>query len=297
MIKFTEITKKNIKTTAEKLFDSSLLAEEIMNSFSFDDDLYYAVANFSSCMLVRVFDLGRYVFLYPFELSRDARVEEAILEMTEYAMKEELDFVLCDVPTDGVGKLLSLGFRHLDVDLEDEGAYRVRVKTECTLLKSVPCFEIEGLSIGEIDASCEGEYAALCRDPFLNRFWGYDYREDLPNADDEFFINMAKGGFVRGVSLTLALKKDGIFVGIIELFAFDGRGGCEFAVKIAREHQGRGYGSVATKAAIEVAKRTGLVRLFCDVMTENVRSLNLMKKFFEQTESKHPDRKRFMLDF
>ena len=31
MIKFTEITKKNIKTTAEKLFDSSLLAEEIMN--------------------------------------------------------------------------------------------------------------------------------------------------------------------------------------------------------------------------------------------------------------------------
>ena len=68
-------------------------------------------------------------------------------------------------------------------------------------------------------------------------------------------------------------------------------------MKIAREHQGRGYGSVATKAAIEVAKRTGLVRLFCDVMTENVRSLNLMKKFFEQTESKHPDRKRFMLDF
>ena len=295
MIKFTEIKENDIKTTAERLFESSLLAEEIMNSFNFDDDIYYAVANFSGCLLVRIFDFGRYLFLYPFELSEDAKTVDAVLEIAEYAMREELDFVLSDVPIEGVTLLLDLGFSHLEIDREDEDSYRVWVKNECILAEKELRFKYDEIEVLPLESTLEKEYAKLCRDEELNRFWGYDYREDSPTQDDSFFLNQAKSGFSRGVSLTLALKKEAELLGVIELFAFDGRGGCEFAIKIARIHQGMGYGKLGTEAAIEAAKMLGLSRISCDVMKENIRSVSLMQKYFTETKSCKNTVKRFTL--
>ena len=280
MIKFTEIAENEIKTVAETLFDGSSLAEEIMSSFDFDDDISYAVAHFDGCLIVRVFDFGRYLFLYPFELDEDAKIDGAVLKMAEYAMREELDFVLSGVPTEGVNLLLELGFSHLEIDREDEDSYRVWAKNECVLLDEIPKFNYGEIKVSALDSSLEKEYAELCRDEELNRFWGYDYREDAPTQDDSFFLNQANSGFARGASITLALKKDEAFIGSVELFAFDGRGGCEFAIKIARDYQSRGYGTLGTKAAIKAAERIGISRISCDVMKQNTRSVSMMQKIF-----------------
>lgn len=295
MIKFTEIEESNIKNVAETVFGENALATQILESFDFDDEASYAVTEFGDCLLVRIFDYGRYLFLYPFELSENARVEEAILEMTEYAMREEIGLTLTDVPMSGVSKLLELGFLHLDVDAEGERSFRVKVKTECELADTIPEFDIKGLHVSALREEDKELYAEICRDEELGRFWGYDYREDAPDADDEFFLNEASLGFARGVSLTLALRNEETFLGILELFAFDGRGGCEFALKIAREHQGRGYGSVATEAAIEAARRLGVLRISCDVMNENIRSVSIMKKYLTEAKSNFSDRKHFIL--
>ncbi len=294
MLKFVEITENTTKSEAEVLFPENGLALEIVNSLDFSDpDVFYGIAEFADCMLVRIFDCGRYMFLYPIELSEKSDASEALLAMSEYARREEIGFTLTDVPTDEVARILSLGFRHLDVDCEGENSYRVRIKTECELASRVPSFELGGLLASELGEDCLSEYAELCRDEELGRFWGYDYREDNPFASDEFFLKEARRGFARGVALTLALEKDGAFVGAVELFAFDGRGECECAVKIARKYQGRGFGSLAIEAAIEAARRLGLVRLSCDVMNENTPSLKMVRKYFEEAASTHPDISHF----
>ena len=294
MLKFTEITEEKAEKLASE-FSCAELALSVMESFDYSDpDVSYAVCEHEGFILVRIFDLGRYMFLYPIEMRSEVDTDAALLALSEYAMREEIGFTLTGVPTCEVERLLRLGFRHLDVDLEDEDSYRVRVKTECELASDVGGFELNGLSVSLIDYDCASAYGELCRDAELNRFWGYDYREDAQDADDEFFIDEAKSGFARGASLTFALKFDGELVGTSELFAFDGRGSCECAVKIARWAQGRGFGSLGIEAAIKVAQELGLSRLYCDVMNENVHSIRMVSKYFCEVESAHSDRKHFV---
>ena len=82
MLKFTELEEENIEKIVERLFDSDSYAAEILYSFDFSDpDVSYAVTPSHGCMLVRIFDYGRYLFLYPIELSADASPSRAVLEI------------------------------------------------------------------------------------------------------------------------------------------------------------------------------------------------------------------------
>ncbi len=293
MLKFTELNSENVGKIAAELFGCDDYAVEILEGFDFsDEDVSFAVAGFHGCMLVRVFDYGRYMFLCPIELSAKADVSRAILEISEYARREEIELCFADVPREAVPLFLELGFLHLDVDAEDEESYRVKIKTECELAPQNLSFFNNDILLDEFTEDDISDYADICRDEELNKFWGYDYRDDAPDASDEYFYTVQKEGRMAGTSMSLAVRFDGKFVGEVQFFAFNGRGECEVAVRIARQHQSKGLGSRAMEAAISLAARLGIKILFCDVMRENVYSVKMMRKFFEEIDSGSCDRIR-----
>ena len=126
MLSFKIVTnenKENIKDALSEELSSSEREElsEIIDSIDLEDgDVEYAVTVSSSCALIRIFDLGRYLFVFPIELSEQALPCEAIEKINEYAVLEELERVFVDVPSEAL--MLFSGFRHLDLDAEDKEA-------------------------------------------------------------------------------------------------------------------------------------------------------------------------------
>ncbi len=294
MLKFTEFTEQNTDKVARELFDSDEYALEVLNSFDFsDEDVSYAIAYADGCILIRIFDYGRYMFLYPIEFAENCDVSAAVLKIAEYAMREEIGISFADVPRECVEGFLKLGFLHLEVDAEDEDSYRVRIKTECELAGDGIEFCHGKICLSEIKTADMPDYIAMMTDEDLNKFWGYNYKEDNEKPTVLSAFEEIKRERTLGQAITLGVYSDGILVGSAELFAFSGRGECEFAVRIARAYQGRGYGSAATEALIKLVSKIGIRKLSCDVLNENEKSVSLMQKYFTEVKSKHPDRRRF----
>ena len=127
----------------------------------------------------------------------------------------------------------------------------------------------------------------------MNRLFGYDYKEDMPGASDEYFLSAAREGRMLGSSMTLAIRAGGRFIGEVQFFAFDGRGECEVAYRILPKYQGRGFGSSALEAAIELAGELKLKKLSCDVLKANKRSMHLVEKYFDISLSDAEDRNHY----
>lgn len=255
---------------------------DLVSSFDLtDEDLEFAICLFSGCVLVRVFDMGRYFFLFPFEISEGADVKAAISAMGEYAMREEISFAVCDVPTESLS--VFSGFRHMDIDAEDEGctAYRVRIKTECELMDKIPRIVGERVELRELLSDDIPLYAKLCKDENVNKYWGYDYKEDVSSPRDEYFFENAASEFSRGVAFSVAVCEGKIFIGECTLYAFDGMGAAEFSVRLLPEFHGRGLGSEAVSLLCDVARAVGLLRLRARVSDKNTPSLAMLERFAE----------------
>ena len=288
MISFSMITNENRENIISSLFDKLSFREkemvtDIIRSFDFDDeDVEFAVAVFSGCLLVRVFDMGRYLFAFPYEVSENANVRSAIDAITEYAVREELELVFTDVPGESLSVLS--GFRHMDIDAEDENAesYRVRIKNECSILTEIPGMERGRVTLNAISCSDIENYAMLCKDKNVNKYWGYDYSDDVASPSDSYFYEVMQEEFARGVSMSLAIRSDGSFCGEVVLYAFDGRGSAEFAIRLLPSYQGRGLGVESLLAAADIAKKIGLTTLRSKVFSKNLPSIAMLKKVADE---------------
>ena len=121
-------------------------------------------------------------------------------------------------------------------------------------------------------------YAELCKNQNVNKYWGYDYLDDVTDPNDEYFFDNAEREFACGIAAAMAIRVGGKFVGESTIYAFDGKGGAEFALRILPEWQGRGIGTETVRATVLAASRLGLVRLRAEVMSENLPSVAMLKK-------------------
>lgn len=273
-----ELSKKLSENEAETLF-------EIANSLNLgeEEDVEFAISISSGCALFRIFDLGRYFFLFPYELSEHADIASAIEEISEYAMREEIELVFSDVPFSEIYRFSS--YRHMDIDAEDpfSQSYRVRIKTECQLCEEIP--EESGVRV-KLNAIKETDiplFAKLSKDENVNKYWGYDYKEDEKTPSDEYFFENASRDFMLGTAMSMAIRYKDSFIGEATLYAFDGKGGAEFSIRLLPEYHGMGLGREAVSLLMDVARKIGLVRLYAKVLLENERSLAMMKSFGEPT--------------
>ena len=294
MISFKVLNGENksevINSFSKVLSDEALqtLTEIALGFNTGIEDSEFALSVYSGCALVRVFDMGRYCFLFPYEIEADSDVSASISAIAEYAMREEIPLIFSDVPFDCLSYFR--GFRHMDIDAEDIEAesYRVRIKNECDLISSVPSVVRGRVELNEISENDIPDYARLCKDQNVNKYWGYNYSEDMNNPSDRYFYENALREFSSGVSVSMAVRFEGHFIGEAIIYAFDGRGCAEFAIRLLPEWQGKGLGNESSLAISDVGRKIGLTRLSCRVMNANGASLAMLRKLsadFTEEES------------
>lgn len=242
------------------------------------------VTAFAGCLLVRIYD-EEYLFAYPVAVTDGADEMGAVDELRRYAIKEEIPFVLTDVPRECAEELAEQ-YPLTELFAEDEESYTVRFISECADTELTDHSFEDGLSFVLPTEKYLSEYARLCRDEAVNKFWGYDFRCDAKDCDDEYFLREALSGNELGCTATFFVIKDENFIGESLLYYFDYLGGAECAVRLLPEYMGRGLGYATLNSLIEVAKEIGLKTLYATVDPENKPSVKLFEKRFERKGNK-----------
>ena len=266
--------RSNLRKEAAEMLNEIIFALDLDE----DNDIEFGICLFSGCVIIRIFDMGRYLFIFPYAICEDADVRAAIDAVGEYAMREEISLTFTDVPAESLPLLCV--FRHMDMDAEDENGecYRVRIKRESDLIEELPSIEYGRVKLNALCEADIADYASLCKDKNINKYWGYDYSEDICEPSDRYFYENAQLELASGVSVILAIRYQDKFVGEAVIYAFDGRGGAEFAIRLIPNFQGKGLGTETVRAISEVGKRIGLINLKSKIMKDNAASVGMLKK-------------------
>lgn len=148
---------------------------------------------------------------------------------------------------------------------------------------SVPELQTERLVLDGLGEADRAAYNRLCLDDGRNRWWGYDYREDLVGElTEDFFLASAREDFRSGQGLHFAVRLDGALIGEVELHSFDGAGGAELGCRILPEYAGHGYGAEAYRRGLAWAlEGLGLERVAGKCYRENEASRKMLSGCME----------------
>ncbi len=295
MISFSILDAESLAPLAER-FSLELSDEEyisdILSSFLelSGEGIEVALTAASGCLLARVYE-EKYSFVYPIEVSGEADVAAALILLSEYARHEMIPFYLSDVPREELS-LVGEIFPHIEARAygEDEDSFVVGVLNECDLV----AYDAHSAAFGSVrltDLLPEDKerYARLSRDEAVNRYWGYDYKMDAPDADEEYFLKTAERELYCGVALSLAVRPkegEGALIGEVVLFDFDYRGSAMLAIRLLPEYQGRGLGTEALRAALHLASGIGLKTLRARVKLENIASIKMTERVMRRLDDK-----------
>ncbi len=152
------------------------------------------------------------------------------------------------------------------------------VGSELDDLDAVPALKTERLVLDELTEDDKAAYNALCLDDERNRWWGYDYREDLQGEwTEDYFLEVARRDFDNRLAVNFAVRLEGQLIGEAVLYNLDWRGGAELGCRIAPAYAGHGYGTEAFAAAAEWALyRLGLDRVVAKCYKENQASFRML---------------------
>lgn len=254
--------------------------EAVCYYLSLDAELEYAFATVGECLLVRLFDYGRYCFVFPTPLSDGADIDTAIDECVRYAMLEDIEATFVGVPFEEVSVFLKLGYRHFNLDAESETAesYRVTLKNELMLCENIPVFSDGEIELSLVEEKDAPQYARLCRDKDCASLFGYNAEDDYPDATDMTFVEMTLRELEYASAMTYAIRVGGILVGDLAIHNFDYKGGADIAIRILPENRRRSYAKRALDLILNELSKIGLVRLYARVFNENAPSVALFEK-------------------
>lgn len=282
MISFRKI-EDFYKSGAESMTDEQKTALDYARNMS--EYVQEVCACFAhGCLLLRVLDGvdADYYFPYPEAVADEFDIDAALLEISRYAVREGVPQIITEVYAEDLTRVIR-GVRHANIDAMDNEAnlYTVSIKTECMLIDAVPDINEGRVYIGELCTAYAADYADLCSDENVNRYFGYDYREDMPNASGDDLIREAEREFSLGIAVNFAATVlsdmgDNVFVGDGALYSFDGRGGAHVCFRLLPRWQGVGLGAELFSALVSAARSLGLVKLYAEVMTDNLPSAGLL---------------------
>ena len=282
MISFKEVKTVAEASAAVENCPEDILLEVVTPLVEEAEDSYsVAVCESCGCLLIRIFEGGEYAFLFPFEISAEADLGGAVKSLAAYATYQEIgELTILDIPTEMREIIENIGFNHVEYQVADcEGeCFIAHVLTECALLDEVPVRKGKRLTLDELTDGDKEAYSAICKDLELNKYWGYDYREDAPGCDGIYFIEEARREFNTTSAVTLAVREGGTLVGDVVIYGFDYFGNAAAGVRIAREYQGQGYGKEASEIMFSLAKDMGLKCIRAVIMNKNIPSLSLYSK-------------------
>ncbi len=138
-----------------------------------------------------------------------------------------------------------------------------------------------GVVLTELRESDKRAYLALNTDVENNRWWGYDYREDISltgPVDENTFFDAVSYDMAAGDSVNFAvrLRETGDMIGEAVLWNFSSDGSAELGCRILPAFQKHGYGKAAFGAAAAFgAGRLG-VRVWARCFRENAASVGMI---------------------
>ena len=166
--------------------------------------------------------------------------------------------------------------------------YDLDVENILFTIEEPPSIETARLTLDAITDRDADAYGRLCLDDAHNRYWGYDYRDDLHGAvpDGAYFCRVVREDFVCRRTMSLAVRLNGSMIGEAVLYHLDNRGTAELGVRILPEFEGLGYGREAFAALAEWALYTlGLTRLVAKCFVQNQASAKLLSSVMRQVSS------------
>lgn len=158
---------------------------------------------------------------------------------------------------------------------DKHGAEIFTVATEIT---EIPTIETERLVIDALTHEDAKEYCKLCADDELNKYWGYDYRDDLKGElYTDYFFDVAQNDFKNHTTVNFAIRLNGKFIGEAVLYTFDFEGGCELGLRIFADYFGNGYGREAFSAVADLALyKFGVRKLYAKCFKQNLASFKML---------------------
>lgn len=136
--------------------------------------------------------------------------------------------------------------------LQVKEKYYAKVKTPIDNIVN-PNLKTQRLSITQIN-QCDGkDYFNLYTDQQLNKWWGYDYNQDLngQTPTEQYFLDFQQSLKNKGEEFSFAVRLDGKMIGEIPLYNFDFYGGGEVGFRFFENFQGKGYATESVNAVID----------------------------------------------
>lgn len=157
----------------------------------------------------------------------------------------------------------------------------VHIGSPAAKLEPKVSFSHGGVILTEIRESDKQAYLTLNTDIENNRYWGYDYREDISITEpvnentfyDSVMYDMRSG---NSVNLAVRLSDDGEMIGEVIIWNFTSDGSAELGCRILPEYQGNGYGKDAFGTAADFATRTLNVKIWARCYRENTPSYRMI---------------------
>ena len=156
--------------------------------------------------------------------------------------------------------------------------FTVETMTELQRLSQIPTLTSQRLTLDALTRADIPDYNRLCLDDERNRWWGYDYRQDLKGPlTESWFYRVAQNDFKNRLVINFAIRLDGRFIGEAVLYRFDCKGAAELGCRILPEFAGHGYGAEAfARAADWSLYELGLTRLEAKCCRENEASHKML---------------------
>lgn len=168
--------------------------------------------------------------------------------------------------------------QYLPCELVDK--YNVIAGRAIDGVQKLPEIETERLYLAPVPDEDVEVYARLASDVERNKFWGYDYRPDMPeNAHKSWFLECAREDFHHRAEMPLGiyLRENGRFLGEVVLHRFGYHEEAEVGVRLLKEAEGNGYAREAVMGYTAYAfSKLGLERVEAKCFCENDRSAKML---------------------
>ncbi len=164
--------------------------------------------------------------------------------------------------------------QYLPCEIVDK--YNIFPERAIDAVQKLPEIETERLVLRPVADEDEEAYFRLASDVERNKYWGYDYRTDMPEiAHKSYFLQSAREDFHHRAEMPLGiyLKESGELLGEVVLHRFGYHEEAEIGVRLLGEHEGRGYAKEAVTAYTEYGfSKLNLARVEAKCFLQNVRS-------------------------
>jgi RimJ/RimL family protein N-acetyltransferase len=130
------------------------------------------------------------------------------------------------------------------------------IENKIDLIEKLPVIQLmDSLSLGPVLEKDKAAYFQMAVDEELNRYWGYDYKEDFPEKEpdeDDIFLSFQKD-FESKNEVSFGLHFKDRLIGEVVFNKIKMNNTSEIGIRIIKAYQGLGYAKKALSAACQYA--------------------------------------------